>query len=197
MERGALRRAAGARLVANLSERLRRAVDLEHWAAFNRSFEQLCDWLRTLARGTEAARPPASILLLGGDVHRSSVSEVELGAGSRRRVHQLVCSPFRNPLSPKERRIVAGDRLSRSARGSSGRSRGSPACRRRRRAWRPSGAATFDNSIGELVLDGRAATATLRRSPHEGEDPERLVAIGRSSSRAEPLARTSRGCVSR
>ena len=25
----------------------RRAVDLEHWAAFNRSFEQLCNWLRT------------------------------------------------------------------------------------------------------------------------------------------------------
>ena len=39
-------RAAGAGSRRTLSERLRRAVDLEHWAAFNRSFEQLCDWLR-------------------------------------------------------------------------------------------------------------------------------------------------------
>ena len=117
-------------LVARLSERLRRAVDLEHWAAFNRSFEQLCDWLRTLARGTETARPPASILILGGDVHRSSVSEVELQPGSRCRVHQLVCSPYRNPLSPKERRIVAitGSRFGAAD------LRGTRAARRRARA---------------------------------------------------------------
>ena len=43
-------------------------------------------------------------------------------------------------------------------------------------SWRPLRAGTFENSLGELFLDGRAATATLRRSPQEGEDPERLVA---------------------
>jgi hypothetical protein len=75
------------RLAANVSERLRRAVDLEHWAAFNQSFEQLCDWLRTLAQGADGARPPASILLLGGDVHRSWVSEVDLGCDGRCRGH--------------------------------------------------------------------------------------------------------------
>ena len=63
-----------------------------------------------------------------------------------------------------------------SASGSSGRWRGSPACRRPRRRGGRSGQATFENSLGELFLDGRAATATLRRSPQEGEDPERLVA---------------------
>ncbi len=162
-------------LVAKLSERLRRAVDLEHWAAFNRSFEQLCDWLRTLARGTETARPPASILILGGDVHRSSVSEVELQPGSRCRVHQLVCSPYRNPLSPKERRIVAitGSRFGAWIFGALARLAGVPAPSA---SWRPLRPGTFENSVGELFLDGRAATATLRRSPQEGEDPERLVA---------------------
>ena len=162
-------------LVAKLSERLRRAVDLEHWAAFNRSFEQLCDWLRTLARGTETARPPASILILGGDVHRSSVSEVELQVGSRCRVHQLVCSPYRNPLSPKERRIVAitGSRFGAWIFGALARLAGVPALSA---SWRPLRPGTFENSVGELFLDGRAATATLRRSPQEGEDPERLVA---------------------
>src|SRR6478672_12019512 len=163
------------RLAANMSECLRRAVDLEHWAAFNRSFEQLCDWLRAVARGSEAAQAPASILLLGGDVHRSSVSEVELGAGTRSRVHQLVCSPYRNPLSPKERRIVGatGSRLGERIFGTLARLAGVPPPSA---SWRPLRAGSFENSLGELFLDGRSATATLRRSPQEGEDPERLVA---------------------
>ena len=33
---------------------------------------------------------------------------------------------------------------------------------------------TFDNSIGELELDGRAARVTVRRSANEGENAERL-----------------------
>jgi hypothetical protein len=163
------------RLAATLSERLRRAVDLEHWAAFNRSFEQLCDWLRTIAHGTGGAEPPASILLLGGDVHCSSISTVDLGPEQSSRVYQLICSPFRNPLSTKERRIVqatglrvAGKlfallaRLARVAPPSA--------------SWKPTREETFENGLGELVLEGRSATATIRRSPREGEDPERLVA---------------------
>jgi hypothetical protein len=42
--------------------------------------------------------------------------------------------------------------------------------------WRPLRAGTFDNSLGELFLEARSASATYRRSPKEGEDPERLVA---------------------
>src|SRR5262245_25241347 len=56
-----------------LGERLRRAVDLEHWAAFRDSFERLCVWLRRVAAGSPATRPPSSILILGGDVHNSYV----------------------------------------------------------------------------------------------------------------------------
>ena len=163
------------RLAANLSERLRRAVDLEHWAAFNRSFEQLCDWLRTLTRGTEEAEPPASILLLGGDVHCSSIHEVDLGGDSSCRVHQLVCSPFRNPLSPKERRVLqaTGSRVSEQLFKRLAKLAGVEAPSA---SWEPIRAATYDNALGELVLDGRTASATLRRSPREGEDPELLVA---------------------
>ena len=47
--------------------------------AFNRSFEQLCDWLRAVARGTDASPRRPRDLLLGGDVHSRSVSEVDLG----------------------------------------------------------------------------------------------------------------------
>jgi len=163
------------RLAANLSERLRRAVDLEHWAAFNRSFEQLCDWLRTLACGTDGAEPPATVLLLGGDVHCSSIAEVDLGAGPSCRVHQLVCSPYRNPLSAKERRVVqaTGSRVSELLFSRLARLAGVPSPSA---SWTPTRRATFDNGLGELFLDGRTASAVIRRSPQEGEDPEVLVA---------------------
>ena len=62
---------------------LRRAVDLEHWAAFNASFARLCDWLREIATGSEETRAPATILVLGGDVHNAYVAEVDLGTASR------------------------------------------------------------------------------------------------------------------
>ena len=162
------------RLAATLSERLRRAVDLEHWAAFNRSFEQLCDWLRTIARGTEGAEPPASILLIGGDVHCSSVLEVDLGIGKSSRVHQLVCSPFRNPLSTTERRIVraTGSRIAAKLFLVLAKLGGvaPPSA-----SWTPIRSPTFENALGELVLEGRSANATFRRSPREGENPDLLL----------------------
>ncbi len=175
------------RLAATLSERLRRGVDLEHWAAFNRSFEQLCDWLRTIARGTEGAEPPASILVLGGDVHCGSVSEVDLGVGKSSRVYQLICSPFRNPLSAKERWIVqaTGSRMAAKLFALLARLAGvaPPSA-----SWSPIRDATFENTLGELVLKGRAASATFRRSPREGEDAELLVA-------EEPLALSDESVV--
>src|SRR6476469_6397674 len=91
---------------ARLGERLRRAVDLEHWAAFQRSFEQLNDLLRAVSRGAGGA-PPATIVVLSGDVHTTYAVQVDLGANAgSSRVYQLVGSPFRNPLSPAQRRLV-------------------------------------------------------------------------------------------
>jgi hypothetical protein len=165
------------RMVADLSERLRRAVDLEHWSAFNKSFERLCDWLRRIGTGAGNLPAPASILILGGDVHCAYVSEVDLRTRDRAcRVFQIVCSPFRNPLSPKERRIIRATSsrvsglvfyaLARLA------GVGAPSAR-----WNRLRAETFDNSIGELVLDERSATVTILRSPEVGEHAERLVAL--------------------
>ena len=42
---------AWGRHAARLGEKVRRAVDLEHWSAFHDSFERLCDWLRAVADG--------------------------------------------------------------------------------------------------------------------------------------------------
>ena len=159
---------------ARLGEMLRRAVDLEHWSAFNTSFERLCDWLRRIADGTEEQRPPATIALLGGDVHNASVSRVGLGGkGAATRVFQIVCSPFRNPLSATQRRIVriTGSKVAATVFSFLARRAGVPAPSAE---WEFVRRPSFDNSIGELELDGRAARVTLRRSAREGEDAERL-----------------------
>jgi hypothetical protein len=163
------------RLAANLSERLRRAVDLEHWAAFNRSFVELCDWLRRISHGTKETQPPATILLLGGDVHCSSISEIDLGTAASSRAYQLVCSPFRNPLSAAERRILqaTGSRVAAKLFALLAKLAGVETLST---SWTPIRRPTFENALGELLLEGREARATIRRSPREGEDPELLVA---------------------
>jgi PhoD-like phosphatase len=164
-------------LVARLAERVRRGVDLEHWGAFNASFERLCDWLRAVSEGTDARRPPATVVLLGGDVHNAYVARLSLGTSERAaRVFQIVCSPFRNPLSAKERRVVrlTGSKLAGLLFSTLARLAGVPPPSA---DWSFERRPTFDNSIGELDLDQRTARVTLRRSGREGEDAERLHAL--------------------
>lgn len=170
-------------LTAQVGEWIRLTVDLEHWAAFRNSFDDLVGLLTEVAAGTGAARtdaartddagtdvatrrgtPPASILLLGGDVHCSYLEEVELTspqvADSPTRVHQLVMSPFRNPL---QKSIRAVNRLSvrgpvptlmrRLARAAGVRE---PAVR-----WRLTDGLWFDNGVMTLVLRGRRASVQV------------------------------------
>ena len=161
-------------IAARLAERLRRAVDLEHWGAFNTSFERLCDWLRQIAGGTDKHRPPATVVLLGGDVHHAYVSEVALGvAAERSRVFQIVCSPYRNRSSPKERRIVrlTGSKAAAVVFSSLARLAGVPP---------PSADWHFVRRPDLRQLDRRArarqpkARVTMRRSGEEGENAEHL-----------------------
>ncbi|WP_062442445.1 alkaline phosphatase D family protein [Herbidospora daliensis] len=81
----ALADGAWGKTVARWMEKARQAVDLEHWAAFRRSFDRLLTMLA--ASGT-------TVMLMSGDVHYSYVARVK-GLP----IYQLVCSPIRNPLS--------------------------------------------------------------------------------------------------
>jgi hypothetical protein len=176
------------RLAGRLGELLRRAVDLEHWSAFNTSFERLCDWLRQVSEGTDTGRPPASILLLGGDVHNAYVSEVRLAtAGQSTSVFQIVCSPFRNPLRTKERRAVklAGSKGAAFVFSLLARLAFVP---RPSADWRFVRRPTFDNSIGELELAARSARLTLRRAGREGENGDALYVLHVTTLRARPGA---------
>lgn len=82
-----------------LGERLRIALDLEHWAAFRTSFDAMVERAAEIGR---RERPPASVLWLSGDVHCSylATAQVEGVDPLRTALHQLTMSPFRNPLEP-------------------------------------------------------------------------------------------------
>lgn len=88
---------AHGRVAAHLAERLRQFIDLEHWSAFRTSFARLVQLLREVST---AAQPPASVLILSGDVHCSYTARATIAdtdhAGTV--IQQLTMSPFRNPL---------------------------------------------------------------------------------------------------
>ena len=139
-----------------------------------------------IATGIDETPAPASILLLGGDVHNAYVAEVDLDTGSRgSRVFQIVCSPFRNKLRARERRIVrlTGSRAAAALFSRLARLAGveTPAAR-----WELVRNPTFENSIGELELDRRSARVTIRRSAREGESDDRLVVLHRTELAIEP-----------
>lgn len=166
------------RLAAQLGEKLRRGVDLEHWSAFHDSFERLCEWLVQIADGAEARQPPATIVLLGGDVHNAYINEVTLPTrtSAPSRVFQVVCSPFRNPLSRGQRMAVKliGSRAAGAALGRLARLAG---VQHSRADWRLVRRPSFHNSIGELELDRRRARVALHRSARTGEDLQRLYRL--------------------
>ena len=98
----ALAGGAWGRLGQRVGEKLRQAVDLEHWGAFQESFRRVAEMVVQVAAG-ERGRPPRTVTFLSGDVHHSYVSEVtKLHRRDRRdlrsHVLQVVCSPIRNPL---------------------------------------------------------------------------------------------------
>ncbi|MCD2443217.1 alkaline phosphatase family protein [Agromyces sp. SYSU K20354] len=86
---------AWGRGAAWVGEKLRQAVDLEHWAAFQNSFHAVARIATELADG-ERGPSPLSVTFLSGDVHFSYLAEVERDGGGR--IVQAVCSPIRNPL---------------------------------------------------------------------------------------------------
>lgn len=109
----ALAGGAWGRRGARVGEWARRTVDLEHWAAFQDSFQRVAAMVIEVAAG-QRGRAPVSVTFLSGDVHHSYVSEARLSRRSARRspplrshVVQAVCSPIRNPLSRNMRFATA------------------------------------------------------------------------------------------
>jgi hypothetical protein len=157
-------------IAAWVGEKVRQAADLEHWAAFSDSFERMCRLIRRVGTG-EQGTPPATIVAMSGDVHHAYLAEVgfQQGTGMRSNVYQATCSPFRNPLDSKERRIMrtaasqAGTRIGRAIARSAGVE--PPSVRWRYVHDQP----WFDNQVASLRLRGRSATFALEKTEPTGE----------------------------
>ncbi|MBV2357057.1 alkaline phosphatase family protein [Streptomyces sp. J2-1] len=152
---------------ARLGERLRRAADLEHWAAFPRSFADLAD---LLAETRSADSAPATICVLSGDVHHAYVAEAAWPSPSDRDgtpVVQLTCSPVHNSV-PLTMRLgfrfgwSAPARLLGRALARHGRVAKPPV------SWRRTGGPWFGNQLMTLTLRGRAARLRLQRADADG-----------------------------
>ncbi len=155
---------AWGRLAARAGERLRRAIDLEHWAAFHCSFNRLGNLLGTVAAGRRG-EAPASIVLLSGDVHYAYLARIlpRRPAAPASPIYQAVCSPYRNEL---ERWLRVANRLAFSApvawlaRGLARLAGVEPDAV----TWRVLRGPCFDNQVGTIELDGRAARLRIERA---------------------------------
>ena len=165
---------------AKIGEAIRQALDLEHWAAFRSSFEDLADLLRSVGAGERSTgRPPASVILLSGDIHNGYLNEIHFGDGfgMKSPVYQVVSSPLRNPLGPPERLSMragwtkpgefVGKTLARLA------GVEEPDVRWRLMHEEP----WFDNHVSTLELRGREASLKVEKTTPEDPGEPRLYKI--------------------
>lgn len=161
--------AAGARgrLLARFGERLRRAADLEHWAAFRASFDRLARLIVRVGTGSGGLRPPASICILSGDVHHTYGSEAVFPAPMKSRVYQLTCSPFHNTIPLPMRAVfrVGWSRWAQRLTAWLARSAGVPAIGF---DWNTIAGPYFGNHVATLTLEGRSATFALAKPSRDG-----------------------------
>jgi hypothetical protein len=168
---------AWGRAAARGGERVRQALDLEHWPAFGRSLHRLVDTVTAVAAGRRGAAP-SSLVLLGGDVHFGYVSRVRWpGSEAATPVHQVVSSPLRNPLLPRLHREVRATLLPGA---------GVPSWLMARAAgvaplgvrWRLDHGPWFDNQLATVEVEGGRLTLRV----------ERAVLTGEGTPALEPLA---------
>jgi len=182
-------------LAARWMEKLRRSVDLDHWASFHVSFDRVARLLRQVGSG-EFGTAPGSIVLVSGDVHHAYLCEVGFprGSGVESHVYQAVCSPFRNPLDAGERREVkmAWSRpvwaLTRALARAAG--AGDPEIQ-----WRFLDGAYFDNQVASMTLDGRASRLKLEKTKRGDPEQTRLettferdLSSRQAAHRSDPVA---------
>ncbi len=164
---------------AAASERFRRALDMEHWAAFARSFNALTELFRRLGEGGEGApghrvgaggaySAPASISVLSGDVHHSYVAKADLGPAVRTPVHQLTCSPIHNQV-PAVMRPLMRFGWSRAAANGTRVMAVSAGAPRPPLRWRRLAGPYFGNAVSTLRHRGERAEMTIEGTTKDGD----------------------------
>jgi hypothetical protein len=164
--------------VASISEKIRRAGDFEHWAAFRNSFERLTRMIGDVGRGkygTEGSRPPATVCVLSGDVHHAYIAAPEYPADVTSAVYQLTCSPLHNhvPVAVQLAFRAAWSRLAeRGTRAILGAVAKVPPPIIE---WRCLSGPYFGNDLMTLQMQGRHAEVVLQQAGPSTDRPELTV----------------------
>jgi hypothetical protein len=163
--------------IANWSEKLRRGLDLEHWAAFQSSFTRLIELVTEVACGRRG-RAPASIVMLGGDVHQAYLETVGFSSSLpvQSRVYQAVCSPFRNQLGRRDRRMLGVGRRSRLLGWLARRLAHRAGVKQPYLRWQALQDPTWRNQLGWLILDGRSLELKIETT-QPGRDPALEISL--------------------
>jgi hypothetical protein len=161
--------AAGSRgrVMGRMAEWVRRAVDLEHWAAFRHSFDRLAALFEQLGRAEAGRTPPATICVLSGDVHHTYVSQADYRPPLVTRVYQITCSPIHNTIPLLMQlvfRVGWSKSVERVMRLLDHLTRVPPLPIR----WHHPAGPYFGNMLALLTLDGRGASVRLERSIAKG-----------------------------
>jgi len=164
-------------LAGRIGERIRQGLDLEHWAAFDRSFDALAALMHSVAIG-ENGSAPATVVALSGDVHHAYLADVAFRSGSAASsaVYQAVCSPVRNPLNSRERRVIKA-MMSRPAHAVTHTLARAAGCEDPAIRWRICEGPWFDNQIAALDLEGRAITFRIEKARLGAGDHRHLETV--------------------
>jgi PhoD-like phosphatase len=170
---------AWGRVAAGLAEKVRRGLDLEHWAAFNESLRDLVDLVDRISAGRHGDAP-GTVVMLSGDVHHAYLAQAvfESGNGGRSPVYQAVCSPFRNPLDSHERRAIEIG-MSRPAERVAHALARAAKVPEEKVTWTIEEGPWFDNQVAMLDLDGRTAWAKLEKTVVPPDGPPQLEEVMR------------------
>jgi hypothetical protein len=157
---------------ARYGERLRQAMDLEHWAAFNDSWRRLSGLIAEVASG-KRGRPPATVVALSGDVHHAYLAHAHFrdGVDASSAVYQATCSPYRNPLGNHERFAIRRlcTNYAATIAHALARSAGVPDPDL---DWHLCDPPIFDNQVATFEAEGRRAWVRFERTrPQDGLHP--------------------------
>jgi hypothetical protein len=158
---------------ARIGESVRQLIDLEHWPAFQKSFNDLTHLLRSVAAGKRSSGdPPASVTVLSGDVHHGYLAKLDFGDGVETPVYQSASSPLRNPLGLPERLAVRFGWTERGRRVGETLSRLAGAEEPEVRWHLLHEAPWFHNHISSLEIRGRKALLKVERTiPENNVEP--------------------------
>jgi hypothetical protein len=169
-------------LRGGIAEKTRRAVDFDHWPAFNKSFVRLAELVARVAR---CHNGPTTVSVLSGDVHHSYAARAkwagDSGQSAGATVHQLVCSPVHNyvPLFIKPVFTLGWTRPAAKFARWWARLHGVPPLQL---SWANTYGPLFGNTIATLQVHGRSAEVLFEQPC----GPDALDEVGRV-----PLSRPS------